>query len=149
MLEIGNSAYAVNPHGDALQMRVEPSVQQQVVDAVANAVGSAGDHLASAWNHSYGRKHDAPKAYSEAIKAIEAAAAPIVSPKNAKATLGTMIADVRQKPGKWLLEVAVPDGMTTVADMMDLIWKGQTSRHGGLAPTREETPDEAQTAVHL
>jgi hypothetical protein len=33
--------------------------------------------------------------------------------------------------------------------MMWMLWQGQTSRHGGLGPTRAETPDEARAAVHL
>ena len=38
------------------------------------------------------------KAYSEAVKAAEAALAQRVTPQNGKQTLGTMIRDVAQKP---------------------------------------------------
>ena len=32
--------------------------------------------------------------------------------------------------------------------MIGLLWTGQTSRHGGQAPTRPQTFEEAQMAVH-
>lgn len=32
---------------------------------------------------------------------------------------------------------------------MTVLWQGQTSRHGGQAPTRAETLDKARAAVQL
>lgn len=151
LLRNANSAYAVKDSWDGLEERVAPGVKEAVAAAVDAAGGSAGDHLLNAWNEAYGRNQDPAKAYSEAIKAVEAALAPHVSPQNSKQTLGTMIKDVSQKPSKWKFVVADTNGsgVEAVLQMMRTLWEGQTSRHGGTAPTRVETSDEARAAVHL
>ncbi len=147
-LATGNSAYKVREDGTGLEMRTTPEVQQQVQAVVDAATGSAGEHLANAWNEGYSRTPDPVKSYSESIKAVEVALAPHVSPQNAKQTLGTMVRDVKAKPIKW--KSTLPDGgVGMVLSMMETLWDGQTSRHGGLHPTRNETTDEAQAAVHV
>jgi hypothetical protein len=133
---------------DGLEERVAPGVKELVREVVESATGSAGDHLVAAWNAAYGRESDPVKSYSEAIKAAEAALAPHVSPQNPKQTLGTMIADVAAKPSKWNVIIG-STGVDTVLQMMRTLWDGQSSRHGGLLPTREETLEEARTAVQL
>ena len=150
LLTSANSAYAVKASWDGLEERVVPGVKELVREAVDEAGGSAGAHLTNAWNEAYGRSADPVKAYSEAIKAVEAAFAGRVSPQNGKQTLGTMIRDISAKPSKWRFELASStDGVETVVKMMRLLWVGQTSRHGGLSTTRDETLDEARAAVHL
>lgn len=152
VLRLGNSAYAVSSDGKRLEMRATPEVKAQVEAVVASAAGSAGDHLANAWNEAYGRQPDPVKSYSESIKAVEAALAQRITPQNAKQTLGTMVADIRQAPQNF--EFAMndgpnSDGVETVVGMMRQLWEGQTSRHGGPNPTRPETVEEAKAAVHL
>ncbi len=150
LLGEANSAYAVKTAWDGLEDRVGHGVKELVREAVDTAGGSAGDHLANAWNEAYGRKADPVKAYSESIKAAEAALATRVSPQNGKQTLGTMIRDISAKPSKWRFAIADgADGVDTVLHMMRTLWTGQTSRHGGVTPTRAETLDEARAAVHL
>jgi hypothetical protein len=151
ILKVGNSAYAVSKDGKRLEMRTTPEVKAQVEAVVATATGSAGAHLANAWNEAYGREPDSVKSYSESIKAVEAALAPNVSPQNDKQTLGTMIRDVAAKPSKWEFVIAdgAVGGVDTVLAMMRMLWDGQTSRHGGVNPTRDETADEAKAAVHF
>lgn len=151
LLVEANSAYAVRDDWAGLELRTVPEVKEQVQQTVHLAAGSAGAHLRDAWNEAYGRHPDPSKAYSEAIKAVEAAMAPVVSPTNLKATLGTIIRDVENKTSKWVFEIADgrAGGVETVLRMMQMLWDGQTSRHGGVAPTRAETPGEAQAAVHL
>lgn len=152
LLEAANSAYAVAPGSRALEHRVAPGVKAVVQVAAEGAPGSAGDHLVSSWSAAYGRRPDPAKAYSEAIKAAEASLAPHVSPQNVKQTLGTMVADIRNKPEKWefaLVGSTSTPGLQAVLGMMEVLWAGQSSRHGGAAPTRLETIDEARAAVHL
>jgi hypothetical protein len=151
LLNAVNSAYEVGDSCDGLEERIAPGVKQTVTTAVAAASGSAGDHLANAWNEAYGRKPDPVKAYSESVKAVEAALAHRVSPQNGKQTLGTMIRDVAAKPSKWTFVIGddSANGLETLLGMMRLLWNGQTSRHGGTGLTRDETPEEARAAVHL
>jgi hypothetical protein len=151
VLKIGNSAYRVREDRRGLEMRIAPGVRELVESTVKSASGSAGGHLTLAWNASYSRRPDPVKAYSEAIKAVEAAAAPIISPNNHRATLGTIIKDINNKSSKWTFALASKDGdgVDELARMMKLLWDGQTSRHGGVAPTKPETVDAARAAVHL
>ena len=143
--------YAVKSSWDGLELRVLPEIKDQVQQVFNGAVGSPGDHLRNAWNEAYGRKADGVKAYSESIKAVESALAPVVSPDNLKATLGTMIKDVESKPEKWVF--SVPDGRVSgvnfVLSTMKVLWDGQTSRHGSASKTEAETDDQARAAVHL
>lgn len=150
-LVLGNSAYAVSSDWTRLEMRVIPEVKAQVQAAADAAPGSAGTHLAAAWNSAYARTPDPEYSYGQSIKAVEAAAAPIVSPTNLKATLGTMIADIRNKPSKWTFAISPGGevGVTEVLHMMSLLWDGQTSRHGGVGQTVTETPAAARAAVNL
>lgn len=150
LLALSNSLYRVTDDWKGLEEVVAPGVKQQVQAVVTSASGSAGDHLTNAWNEAYGRQHDPVKAYSEAIKAVECALAPIISPQNLKQTLGTMIKDVAAKPSKWKFVIADGNvgGVDTLLHMMRMLWDGQTSRHGGLTPTRPETLEEARAAVH-
>lgn len=151
LLEVANSAYTVKKSWDGLEERVAPGVKDAVQGALDATGGSAGDHLTDAWNEAYGRQHDPVKSFSESIKAVESALAQHVSPQNGRQTLGTMIRDVSTKPEKWEFEIADGGvgGVETVYHMMRMLWDGQTSRHGGVQPTRPETIEEARAAVHM
>src|SRR5665213_1507938 len=80
-LEDGNSMYKLRDDYRGLELRVAPGVREAVEGAITAAgTSSAGEHLTEAWNEAYGRTSDPVKAYSEAIKAVEAAAIPVVNP---------------------------------------------------------------------
>lgn len=156
MLTLGGSAYRVNDARTGLELRVDTTAQQAVAGALAAArtpsSGSAADHLARAWTCAYGRDPDPSKAYGEAIKAVESAAQALVEPNNARATLGTMLGVLRNSPQRFATAIAAAGGVddiALVADMMRRLWQGQTSRHGSQSPTRLETQQEAEMAVHL
>lgn len=149
MLELGNSAYKVREDGSSLEMRTLPAVQQQV-QGVVDTAGAAGAHLADAWNAAYSRTPDPVKSYYESVKAVEAALASKISPNNSKATLGSMIADLKNKPEKW--KFVIPDGthskgVETLLGLMQVLWQ-RNARHGG-PDHKPETLEEAQAAVHL
>ncbi len=85
---------------------------------------------------------------------MEAAAKPIVAPQASGATLGTMLADLRNKPDKWsvaLNEGGRAPGVNLLIEMCAGLWKSQFDRHG----TDDESipldvsPGEAAAAVHL
>ncbi|WP_050671298.1 hypothetical protein [Luteipulveratus halotolerans] len=153
LLARGNSLFRVADDRSGLQMRVLPAVKDEVQKVVDSATDtSAGEHLAAAWGAAYARTPDPVKSYSESIKAVEAAMAQHISPQNNKQTLGTMIRNVSDKPTKWTCVLPSSDsssGVQLVLALMTTLWKGQTSRHGGIDPTDHETPDEARAAVHL
>lgn len=153
------SAYRVAPSRDGLERRVDPTATSgfnntvQTASANANS-GSAADHLQKAWKAVYGLHPDPSQGYAEAIKAVESAAQSIVQPNNPKATLGTMIPEMRQAAHKITSAISAPGGVgrsdaAPFADLMDQLWKGQTSRHGSQVATRTETQEEAEAAVHI
>jgi hypothetical protein len=97
-----------------------------------------------------GRDPDPSTAYRESIRAVEVVAKPIVSPENNRATLGTVIRDMKAKPEKWVVRL---DNSSTeqVIAMCELLWKGQTDRHGSDDP---EVPlnvsqEEADSAFYI
>ncbi|MER5201161.1 hypothetical protein ACWD3J_47345 [Streptomyces sp. NPDC002755] len=157
LLDDGRSAYTLRTDKAGLRQRVDPTVEA-LADAAATragqepARGSAGAHLKRAWTAAYALHPDPVRAYSEAIKAVEAAAQATVEPKNSRATLGSMIKVMENTQDRWVVGIGSEPGSAgaeTVMRMMRLLWTGQTSRHGGSHPTRDETVPEARAAVHL
>lgn len=138
--------------------RVDPSVQTAVKGTV-EASGTAGQLLNRAWAKAYGRQEDAPGAYSNAIKAVETIACPLILPANPKATLGTAIKaldDQHNKSAKSTWEFAIEnpshaaESVNAIISMMKLLWHGQVDRHGSEASDfRDATIDEARAAVLL
>jgi len=77
---------------------------------------------------------------------------PLVLPNNPKPTLGTVIAHLHDAGRKWSFVLVDKDGNGDpgpLAAIMERLWTGQVSRHGGGQNSREQTPEEAQAAVHL
>ncbi|MFF8513464.1 hypothetical protein ACF064_36010 [Streptomyces sp. NPDC015492] len=155
-LDEAGSAYRVTEAGDGLEERVTPTVRDAVRQttadaAAAPAAGSAADHLATAWRAAYGRSPDPVRAYSESIKAVESAAHATVQPNNARATLGTMLGEIRNARHKFDAAVHSKNGdpIAPAEAMMQALWDGQTSRHGGQNGTVPETLEAARAGVHL
>jgi hypothetical protein len=147
ILALGGSHWRVNT--DHLEARVDDAVREAVEQARNASKGtSASTHLRDAWAACYGRNPVPGKAYSEAIKAVESASAPVVSPKNSKATLGTILGDLRANPGLWQFAIA-PGSISPVIDAMSTLWDGQTDRHGGVLPTAPIAPMAEEAALLL
>lgn len=135
VLQLGKSGWQVGERAglNGLTRRV-PSGVQVAVDSIIGRQESAGIKLAKAWENIYGLTPNPSEAYSLAIKAIEDAAIPLVSPKNSRATLGTVIRDMKNQ-GDWTLPLgrekeSQPSGEVVIG-MMELVWHGQHDRHGG------------------
>lgn len=139
----------------------QPCLQRRVNEAAAAAAraemertGNAATHLHRAWHRVYGRSPDAGGAYREAVRAVEAAAKPVVLPSDTGATLGKMIAAMKAKPEKWTVVLdgnGRGSGMAHLISMCQSIWTSQLDRHG----TDDErvpldvSPREAEAALHL
>jgi hypothetical protein len=152
LLTDGGSAWRLAENGRSLVRRVESTATDAML-AVDNP--TAGSHLRAAWAAVYGRHPDPTRAYSEAIKAVEAASIPVVLPNDRDATLGKVIGAFKQpeQRARWRLAISAPnDGQAEVAvllDMLRLLWQGQTDRHGGSTPTVAISAPAAEAAVHL
>ncbi|SCL43831.1 hypothetical protein GA0070606_0022 [Micromonospora citrea] len=152
ILDMGGSSWRVNRTLDGLERRLDDTVTAAVDHARGNARDDAADHLAAAWRAAYGRNPDADKAYDEAVLAVEAVACPVVSPRNPRPTLGTVIRDLRNQESQWELAIGdstgAPAGIGRLVDMMALLWEGQ-SRHAGSPNSRRQSQVEGESAVHL
>ena len=123
---------------------------REAIDAVLSESQRAHAHLMAAWSKLMGRNPDPSSAYREAIRAVEAVAAPVVTPNDTLATLGKIIGTLRANPSGWTVDLAEarPE---QVADMAAMIWQSQFDRHG----THDESvplnvsQEQADAAVHI
>jgi hypothetical protein len=152
MLKEGGSEWMVAPDRRGLVKRVEP----EVVEAARGVIQSwprPGHHLGEAWRKIFGREPDPSGGYREAVRAVEAAARPIVVPNDTTATLGKIIGTLRSEAEKFktVFGSDLPDfkALDAVRDLMSLVWKYQRDRHG----TDDETvplhvsPEQAEAAL--
>lgn len=145
------SAYRVAADWSGLELRLDDTVTLAAQQAATIAGPDAGALLAEAWRHTYGLHPDPTTGYRDAVRAVEELACPLVLPNDEAATLGKVIAHLRQGGHKWAFALVDRDGANTVdplVGMLDRLWTGQVSRHGG-QKSRAQTPAEAQAAVHL
>jgi hypothetical protein len=134
LLTLGGSEWEVSPTEESpdgkwqLTRRAIGPVKPSI-DEIRTDSQRAHHHLEIAWSKLVGRSPDPSTAYRESIRAVESVAKPVVSPNNARATLGTMIADLRNKPTKW--EVSLDSAtVDDVANLAGMIWTSQLDRHG-------------------
>jgi hypothetical protein len=145
-----------NPERWAWRLQRRTTIAASAAVSVQTATGDdPGKHLDEAWKAAFGRDPRPSVAYSEAVKAVEAAAIPLISPKHSAATLGTVLGELRSNPKKYaaVFETdAVLDRDTmlspveTITVMADLLWRNQGERHAPIVPT---TQPQAELAVHI
>lgn len=155
ILEDASSVWTIGTRSGrpALERRLTDGAAQAIAAVGVNA-GNAGKRLSNAFEAAYGVDPDPSKAYSLAIKAVEDATIPVVSPANTKATLGTVIRDFKNAPTFRLphnREHEDAPTHTVVLGMMQMLWVGQTDRHGGPASVGVPpvSQSEAEAAVML
>jgi hypothetical protein len=129
-----------------------------VVAAAAETVqhGKAGKRLADAWEAAFGVNPNPSQAYRLAVKAVEAASAPVVIPKDPDPSLGKVIGRILQG-GQFRLPHLreEPNGVTShdvLLYNLKQLWWGQHDRHDGLQGSSlpdDVTQDEAESAVLL
>jgi hypothetical protein len=152
ILRLGGSVWEATATEDRVRWRLTRRALgpiREAIDATLPTSQRAHTHLTRAWSKLAGRDPDPSTAYREAIRAVECVAKPVVTPKDSQATLGKMIAAMRQAPQKWTF-VLGGDALP-VADMAALVWKSQLDRHG---TDDESVPlnvsqEEADAAVHV
>jgi hypothetical protein len=153
IFEHAGSAYRVDDDGRQLVLRVDPTVEAAFQATAEGADPQAGEYLRRAWQHAYGLTPDPTAAYRDAVRAVEEAFVPVVSPNNPRASLGTVCRDLANQHAQWELglvdEQDAPADISYLVGLLDQLWRGQRSRHGGGSTSRDQTQTEAQAAVHL
>lgn len=153
LLEQSGSAWRVAEKGDGLQLQRRIGATTGAAHQVALAPSDrAAEHLRLAVGRAFGRSPDPSGAFREAVRAVEAIAKPVILPDDDTATLGKMIARLRDAPNRF--DVAVyggSGGVERLRAMLELLWKGQNDRHGTDAPDAPISVDQraAEAAVHL
>ena len=96
---------------DCLARRVDTTVEKAAHEEMERQ-SNAATYLRSAWHQAYGRSPNPSEAFRNAVRAVEAAARPVVVPKDNQATLGKMIPASGTSPanGKQQLAMSTPFG---------------------------------------
>jgi hypothetical protein len=150
VLELGGSAWEVSPAGDGSNYTLTRRALGPVLEAIEDLRSvseRASDYLNEGWRHLAGRDPNPDMAYFQAVLAVEAAAKPIVSPNDSKATLGRMLGQIRANPGAYSFVLGQPEDVLGPAG---LLWENHR-RHG----TDDRTApmgmrqEEADAGVHL
>ena len=111
ILKSAGHVLRVSPDGNRLVERIDPALWDEY-EQVTQLDDQASQYMQEAWALAFGREPNLSDAWGRAIKAIETLLKPIVSPKNKKATIGSMTSELRQAPGKW--ECELPDRVYNV-----------------------------------
>jgi hypothetical protein len=154
LLDRSKSAWTIGKRaGRAGLVRRVPLGVQVAADDVMTRAGRAGIRLAKAWEELYGLSPDPSAAYSLAIKAVEDATVPLVTPADGLATLGKVI-KVIEDQGDWNLPMAKAHTKAPPTDVlvgiMRMLWHGQHDRHGGQpSAPGNVSAEEASVAVGL
>lgn len=134
--------------------RVPEGLEETMQEAINAADATAGKLLAEAWEYAFGLDGKAEEAMDKAVKAVESAATPIVCRNHPAASLGNVIADVKQQ-GNWTLGLrsnasAYPG--VTLHHMLQSLWHGQQYRHvdkHAILPTIEQARVHVMLAATL
>lgn len=156
--QAGANYVVVQPDPDWVRYRLE----RRTLPAAAAAAraqtslpGNASVHLDKAWSAAFGREPNPSAAYSESVKAVEAAAIPIVLPSDPLATLGKVVGELRANPQKYAVifsrgaspvKGATLSSLEVVIAQADLLWSNQTDRHAPIVPI---TQAQAELAVNM
>jgi hypothetical protein len=150
MLRLARSKYMVGARNESLGLidRI-PKGEQSELDRLGSDAGTAGVLLQRSFSAAFGLQANAGEAYKMAVKAVETAAHPTIEPKNTGATLGTMLAVMRNAPVKWTLPLEERADHThgneeLIIATMQSLWDGQEDRHRDGAVNL----DEARAAFH-
>lgn len=111
ILKSAGHVLRISPDGNRLVERIDPALWDEY-EQVTQPDDQASQYMQEAWALTFGRDANLSDAWGKAIKAIETLLKPIVSPKNNKATIGSMTSELRQAPGKW--ECKLPDRIYNV-----------------------------------
>lgn len=144
------SAYTVGRRAGKLGLvdRVPEGVRLAAEEV--SSVADAGPLLARAWAHIHGLERNATAAYADAVRAVEAVAIPLVLGPNPEATLGTVIARMRDH-GDWRLPLREHDHAPSaemLVQMLRTLWRGHRDRHGAVDYS-DVTVEEARAGVSL
>lgn len=153
LLEDGRSVYTVWWETPLrLVRRTDPTTQSAVEQVLTDAGTTVAALLRQAWSSAYAPTPDPNAGYRDAVRVVEAAIAPVVSPNNDRQTLGTAVHDLRNGAHHYelvLLDKTGDGAIEPLLVLLERLWEGQKSRHGAGFGARDQTVAEARAAVQV
>jgi len=150
ILTTGQSVWEVNERRDGLRRRV-PRTEQAAYDEAASADDDISNDLREAWSKVYGLHPDPSDAWGHAIRAVERALGPIVTPNDNGANLGSIAGELGGQSSRFAFGLATSSknlsNVETLAHMLRLMWPNP-DRHGTGNP-RTPSLAEAKYVVQL
>lgn len=145
ILRSGGSAWEASGDADGYRLtRRDLAAAREAITQTEPHSVRAHQFLVDAWAAVATREPNANEAYDKAVKAVEAAAHPVVQPKHPTATLGSMLGEMKAHRDAWSFVLGDID---LVIDMAERLWTTHI-RHGTDMRTDHEVP-EADAALHL
>lgn len=145
---IDSDVASLNPR---LEERVDATIQMQA-ERLSQAGQSFSGHLSSAWSNAYGRNPNSGEAFSDAIKAVEAASWPVVMPNDNTATIGKIAGELKATKDRWHTQMPNSTaqkedvGVDLVILMMLQLLENHSDRHA-TGKHEEISSEKAQQAV--
>lgn len=133
-----------------LKRRLPEGVEEATQLSVDAANAVAGAHMAKALREVQSLEPDASKVMTEAIRAVEAAAGAVVTPKDMKPSMGKIVGRMRDKQD-WSLTLkrrddGHPDHHAVVLGMLETLTFAEQHRHSGPSPSLREAQTHALLA---
>lgn len=153
ILAEGGSLWGAHPDVPAwcLVRRVNDTTAE-LVNSVTTPGTDAARKMKSSWTACFRHDPDYDIAYRDAVLAVEAVAIPLALPSASKATLGTVIAHIRDTVGRWsvgALDAAETASGDTLLLMLKTLWHNQERHARADGTIANVSRDEAETAVSL
>jgi len=157
LLSQGTLAWELDKNTGRL-IRTVSDEERAILDQATEVDDEVRAYLEEAWVAAWGPRPDGDKACDQAIKALEAAFRPVVTPKDPSASLGKIAKTLKQKPSKWVarLESALPaeppgDGavspVVALAELLQMVF-GCHHRHASKG-AEGNSDDEGRDAIAL
>lgn len=136
-----------------LRRRVTAGVEELAQASQDSASSQAGQHLNNAWIEAYSLNPSTSLVMTEAIKAVEATAHPVVTPNAKRVRLGVITQTIKDQSG-WTLafpnrDDGHPDHKAVLVGMLETLMIAQADRHGGQPPSVLEAQGHVQLASTL
>lgn len=136
-----------------LGLRLPEGVGEAAQIAVGSGPQVAGQHLSKAIREAQSLDPDTSNVMTEAIRAVEAAAGPIVLPLAKRHRLSMIVQALKDKP-RWALVLerrddGVPDHRAVVIGMIETLVFAQRDRHAGGPPSPKQAMAHAMLASTL
>lgn len=147
----------IEVHGDwngyRLRKRLPEGIEEAAQVAVTESPGVAGVHLAKAIREAQSMDPDTSLVMTEAIRAVEAAAGPVVLPNASRHRLSIIVQALKDKSA-WSLVLerrddGYPDHRAVLIGMLETLVFAQRDRHAGGPPSREQALAHALLAANL